>query len=281
VDFQSFAEQKTRAAEQAVIPPLVTIEDRSSRYPLRRIGIGWTRRRFDGDFYLFEPLRDLPVMTLVFVQSRDGNTVVPDPATLGGGPVDFHLIYEGLSRVVADAVAAGAATVGRKVFFSIWHPEIVTLRLALGLPRHPAQVVVSGQGRVNIETSLLFNVPEVPVFLLIGPEGLRRVEPALRERPWITVVSLADGGLPQAFRRLRVEHGLKRISVVGGRTVATALMDAGLIQDLCLTTSAIDGGRPNTPFYSGERPPRLELIVRKRGTGEPAITFEHLAVARV
>jgi hypothetical protein len=58
-------------------------------------------------------------------------------------------------------------------------------------------------------------------------------------------------------------------------------MDAGLIQDLCLTTSAIDGGRPNTPFYAGERPPRLELIVRKRGTGEPAITFEHLAVARV
>jgi riboflavin biosynthesis pyrimidine reductase len=281
MDFQGFAERKTRAAEQAVIAPLVTIEDRSSRYPLRRIGIAWMRRRFDGDFYLFEPPHDLPVVSLVFVQSRDGNTVVADPATLGGGAVDFHLIYEGLSRVVADAVAAGAATVGRKVFFSVWHPEIVTLRLALGLPRHPAQVVVSGHGRVNVEASLLFNVPEVPVFLLIGPEGLRRVEHALRDRPWITVVSLADGGLPQAFRRLRVEHGLKRISVVGGRTVATALIDAGLIHDLCLTTSAISGGRPNTPFYAGNRPPRLELIVRKHGTGEAAITFEHFMVANV
>jgi riboflavin biosynthesis pyrimidine reductase len=133
---------------------------------------------------------------------------------------------------------------------------------------------------VNIETSLLFNVPEVPVFLLISPEGLRRVEPALRDRPWITVVSLADGGLPHAFRRLRVEHGLKRISVVGGRTVATALLDAGLIQDLCLTTSAIDGGKPNTPLYAGHQPPRLELIVRKRGTGDSGITFEQFAVAR-
>jgi riboflavin biosynthesis pyrimidine reductase len=281
MDFQSFAERKTRAAEQAVIPPLVTIEDRSSRYPLRRIGIAWTRRRFDGDFYLFEPSHDLPVMSLIFVQSRDGNTVVPDPATLGGGAVDFHLIYEGLSRVVADAVAAGAATVGRNVFFSVWHPEIVTLRLALGLPRHPAQVVVSGQGRVDVESSLLFNVPEVPVFLVIGPEGVRRLERALRDRPWITVVALSDGGLTQAFRRLRLEYGVKRISVVGGRTVATALVDAGLIQDLCLTTSATDGGRPNTPFYAGDRPPRLELIVRKRGTGESAITFEHLAVAKV
>lgn len=281
MDFQRFAEDKTLAAEQAVIPPLVTIEDRSDRFPLRRIGIAWTRRRFDGDFYLFEPPGDRPAMSLVFVQSRDGNTVVPDPATLGGGPVDFHLIYEGLSRVVADAVLAGAATVGRKVFFSVWHPEIVTLRLALGLPRHPAQVVVSGQGNVNIDTSLLFNVPKVPVFLLIGAEGLRRVERALRDRPWITVIPLADGGLGQAFQRLRLEHGLRRLSVVGGRTIATALLDAGLIHDLCLTTSAIDGGRPNTPFYAGERPPRLDLIVRKRGTGESALTFEQFAVANV
>jgi riboflavin biosynthesis pyrimidine reductase len=220
-------------------------------------------------------------MSLVFVQSRDGNTVVPDPATLGGGPVDFHLIYEGLSRVAADAVLAGAATVGRKVFFSVWHPEIVALRGELGLPRHPAQVVVSREGRINLQESLLFNVPEVPVFLVIGVDGLRRVERTVSERPWITIVPLVANELADAFRRLRIEHGLTRISVVGGRTVATSLIDAGLIQDLCLTTSAIDGGAPNTPFYAGERPPALELLVRKQGTGESAITFEHLMVANV
>jgi riboflavin biosynthesis pyrimidine reductase len=282
VDFQSFAKRKTREAEQAVIPPLVTIDDRSSRYPLKRIGNAWTRQHFDGNFYLFEPPRDQPALSLVFVQSRDGNTVVPDPATLGGGPVDFHLIYEGLSRVAADGVAAGAATVGKRVFFSVWHPEIVALRRALGLPRHPAQVVVSRRGRVTIEESLLFNVPDVPVFLVIDANVLRPLERALADRPWMTVVPLTNGDLSDAFRRLRRDHGLTRISVVGGRTVATSLVDEGLIQDLCLTTSAFDGGHPNTPFYAGDRSPTLELIVQKRGT-EPsaAITFEHFAVTNV
>ena len=282
MDFQIFAERKTRAAEQAIIPPLVTIEDRSSRYLLQRIGSAWTRRHFDGDFCVFDPPPDLPALSLVFVQSRDGNTVVPDPATLGGGPVDFHLIYEGLSRVAADGVAAGAATVGKKVFFSVWHPEIVALRRELSLPRHPAQVVVSRRGRINVEESLLFNVPEVPVFLVIDADGLPPLERSLADRPWMTVVPLMNGDLADAFRRLRREHGLTRISVVGGRTLATSLVDQHMIQDLCLTTSAFKGGKPDTPFYAGDRSPTLELIVRKRGT-EPSgtMTFEHFAVTDV
>jgi riboflavin biosynthesis pyrimidine reductase len=280
-DFQSFAERKTREAEQAIIEPLVTVEDCSSRYPLRPIGNAWTRRYFDGAFDLFDPPRELPALSLVFVQSRDGNAVVPNPASLGAGPVDFHLIYEGLSRVAADGVLAGAATVGKKVFFSVWHPELVALRRELGLPRHPAQVVVSRRGRINLDESVLFNVPEVPVFLMIDTAGLRGNERALAARPWITVVPMANNDLADALRRLRREHGLTRISVVGGRTVATSLVDAHLIQDLCLTTSARDGGQPNTPFYAGDRAPTLGLIVQKRGTGAAAITFEHFAVASV
>lgn len=268
-----------RQADQAFIPPLVTTNNRSSRYPLQRIGNAWTREHFDGDFYLFDPPRDRPALSLIFVQSRGGNTVVADPATLGGGPVDFHLVYEGLSRVAADGVAAGAATVGKKVFFSVWHPEIVALRRTFGLPRHPAQIVVSRRGRINIEESLLFNVPDVPVFLIITTEGLRPLEKTLADRPWITVVPLTSGDLSEAFRRLRSDHGMTRISVVGGRTLATSLIDEGLIQDLCLTTSAFDGGQPNTPFYAGNRSPTLELIVHKRGTEPSAtMTFEHFAV---
>lgn len=281
MDFQSFVERRTRAAAQADVAPLITIADHSSRYPLTPIGNAWTRQHFDGAFYLFDPPPELPALSLVFVQSRDGNTVVRDPATLGGGPVDFHLIYEGLSRVAADGVAAGAATVGKKVFFSVWHPEIVALRRELGLPRHPAQIVVSRRGRVNLQESLLFNVPEVPVFLMIDADGLGHLERGLTERPWITVVPITNGDLAEAFRRLRREHGLRRVSVVGGRTLATSLVDADLVQDVALTTSARQGGQPDTPFYAGRRSPVLELIVSKRETGPTAITFEHVALSHV
>ncbi len=47
----------------------------------------------------------------------------------------------------------------------------------------------------------------------------------------------------------------ERISAVGGRTIATALIDQRIAQDLSLTTSAIDGGEPSTPFYRGQQRP--------------------------
>ena len=87
-------------------------------------------------------LGDLPAIDLVFVQSRDSNTVADNPSTLGGGDTDEHLVYEGLSRVDADAVLAGAATArSERMVFSIWHPELVALRCSL--PQAPP----SGPGR--------------------------------------------------------------------------------------------------------------------------------------
>jgi riboflavin biosynthesis pyrimidine reductase len=280
-DFQEFVERKTREAERAIISPLHTVEDRSSGFQLPTIGNAWTRAHYDGDFHLFDPPPSLPAVSMVFVQSRDGNTVVPDPASLGGGATDAHLIYEGLSRVAADAVLAGAASVGANTFFSVWHPELVSLRRDLGLSRHPSQVVLSQRGRVNLD-ALLFTVPDVPVFLILGEEGVRRCKEQLAERPWITMVPAAGLGLAGVFRQLRLVHGLARISHIGGRSAATAIVDAGLIQDLCLTTTAQRGGQPDTPYFAGRRPPGLELIVRKQTVGESlSITFEHFALTDV
>jgi riboflavin biosynthesis pyrimidine reductase len=85
--------------------------------------------------------------------------------------------------------------------------------------------------------------------------------------------------LRRPLEYLTREHGIRRISAVGGRTAASALLDQGFVQDLCLTTTAQEAGRPNTPFYVGTRPPRTTPIVRKRGVDrEHPILFEHLAV---
>jgi riboflavin biosynthesis pyrimidine reductase len=279
--FDAFAERKTREAERAVISPLRTTDDFSTAFALRPISNAWTRRHFDGDFHLFDPPRDAPAVSIVFVQSRSGNTATANPASLGGGAADAHLIYEGVSRVAADAVLAGAKSVGRNTFFSVWHPELVSLRRELGLPRHPAQLVLSLRGRVNMN-ALLFNVPDVPVFLIISEDARRRREQELADRPWISIVPSAGNDLSDVCRRLRREHGITRISHIGGASAATAFVDAGLVQDLCLTTTAQDGGQPDTPYYTGPRPPMRALITRKHGMGESSpITFEHFAVRHV
>ncbi len=278
--FDQFVARKMHEAASACLHPLISLEESPLARQLSTIGNEWTKRLYGGGFHLFDPPTDVPSVSLVFVRSRDGDTVIRNPSDLGGGPTDLHVIYEGVSRVGADAVLAGASSAaGKNTFFSVWHPELVALRRDRGLPRHPAQIVVSADGRVDVEEGLLFNVPEVPVFVLAGEQCRDRCALRFAARDWITVVPLAAGGLSGALRRLRQEFGIRRISAIGGRSTASSLIDAGLVQDACLTTTARSGGQPNTPFYAGRCPPRLDLIVRKAGT-DPAypIIVEHFAV---
>src|SRR5687767_7076940 len=142
--FDAYVERKTRAAAAAHLPPYVTALA-SAGARAEAIGNVWSIALFDGPFYLSPPrAADKPACSLVFVQSSDGNTVTRDPASLGGGDTDKHVVYEGLSRVAADGVLAGAETVrGGDVVFSVWHEQLVALRASLGRPRHPAQIVAT------------------------------------------------------------------------------------------------------------------------------------------
>ncbi len=271
--FAAFIDRKSREAAAAELPPYAT----ELEQPLDRmttIGSPWTERLFDGLFYLSPLPPRLPACHLIFVQSRDGNTGARNPQTLGGGETDKHLIYEGLTRVSADAVLAGASTVrGGSVVFSVWHPELVRLRHALGQPRHPVQIIATRRG-VPIDRELLYNIPELRLVLLTAPGGIAAMREALAERPWITSI-VVDAGftLADAFEQMRA-MGIERISAVGGRGLAAELIDAALVQDLYLTTSPLPGGEPGTPIYP--RPLDLRTVVRKRGTlHEAGVLFEH------
>lgn len=278
--FEALVDAKTRAAIEARLAPLRTdidVPSSSGDSAFEWIGSRWSDSLFDGPFYLSPAPADVPGVSLVFVQSRDGNTVAKDPAQLGGGETDKHLIYEGLSRVAADAVLAGAETIrGGDIVFSVWHPEAVSLRASLGLPRHPMQIVATLRG-LDFAHALMLNVPSIPVTILTVEHVAKQIAPAVVERSWVRLITLArPDDLRPAFHRL-AEAGVRRVSAVGGRTVARALIDDGLVQDLYLTTSAREGGEPGTPLHP--RPLARDLVVRKRGTGpDEGITFEHWRV---
>ena len=275
--FEAFAARKTAEAEAAAIAPLVTDLDGGdgSLVPLAN---DWTRRMFDGPFYASRAqASDLPSTNLVFVQSREGNTVAKDPSTLGGGEADKHLIYEGLSRVAADAVLGGAGTIrGGDIVLSVWRRELVELRAALGMPRHPAQIVATLHG-VPLDEGLLFNVPDLRVVVMTIARGAAAMRDAVAARPWISLLVMESPfDLPSAFRILR-ELGIERVSCIGGRTLAGQLIDDGLVQDVYLTTAPRSGGEPDTPFYA--KPLRAREVVRKRGSGaDEGVTFQHLLV---
>src|SRR5688572_25890844 len=178
--FEAYSRRKHAAACAVALPGFQTVFDAAAGSNLRPLGNDWTRALFDGPFYVREPAGSrVPAVSLVFVQSRSGNTVADDPSQLGGGETDKHLIYEGLSRVAVDAVLAGASTArGPETVFSVWHPELVRLRLAEGKPRHPAQVVVTASGDLPLDDGLMFTTPELSAFVVTRT----RMVDALRER---------------------------------------------------------------------------------------------------
>jgi riboflavin biosynthesis pyrimidine reductase len=280
--FERFVESKTRAAADADIPGLTTIDSNTDGQSLRAVGNEWTRLKFDGAFYETPAsnVRQMEVST-VFVQSADGNTGTDRPIELGGGLTDKHLLYEGLSSVHADAILTGAKTIeGEQMVLGVWHPELVSLRAQLGLPRYPIQVVATRSGDLEIETALLYNVPELRVVILTGDHGAEALQPLVEDRRWITVIS---GGtephVEQGLEVLKTDFGVNRVSCIGGRTLATQLIDARVISDVYLTTSPKAGGEPGTPFYTGDTPPATRTIVRKHGRGaEQGVVFEHLVI---
>jgi riboflavin biosynthesis pyrimidine reductase len=278
--FEAYCRRREQAALAATIPGYVTREDTRPADAIR-VENEWSRALFDGPFYRSTTAASAgtPITSLVFVQSRDGNTGAADPSTLGGGNTDLHLIYEGLSRVDADAVMAGATTARAKdIVFSVWRAELVALRLALGLARHPAQVVVTNSGNLRFDEGLMFQEETLRVFVITRTSAVQTVRDRLASQPWVEVI---DAGEPvsfgRAFRHLH-SRGIEVMSCVGGRRTATALLAGDLVSDIYLTTSARAGGDPDTPYHEGP-PPRLQRIVLKEGrNGERGVTFEHFRV---
>jgi riboflavin biosynthesis pyrimidine reductase len=172
----------------------------------------------------------------------------------------------------------GAGTLYRDSFFSVWRAEVIELRLARGLPRHPAQVVLTVDGSPCPDDVLLFNVPDVPVFVVTSAAGRDRLSPALESRPWVHAI--LGPSLPEQFAQLHA-RGMRRFCSIGGRRSASQLVDAGLVQDVYLTTTQSSAGDPGTPWYVGTRRLPFERVVVKEWDGPDGIvSFEHLLVSR-
>ncbi|MBW8712458.1 MAG: hypothetical protein JF632_00060 [Acidobacteria bacterium] len=277
-DFAEFAARKAAAADAAVLPQLRTLINRAACLGLVPIGDAWCYERFDGPFWT-SPAADRPAISIVFVQSRDGNTVTEDPSSLGAGDTDMHLIYEGLSRVAVDGVAVGSRTLHTESFFSVWRRELVDARTARGLPRHPAQIVLARDGQVDIENTRLFNVRGVPVYVLTSRAGRERLARPLNVRPWVrAIVADGPGALNDQLDEL-FSLGQHSISCVGGRVAASSLVDAGFARDLYLTTSPRDGGAPHTPWYAGSTHRPLDRVLAKSWEDvEGVVRFEHFVL---
>ena len=198
---------------------------------------------------------------------------------MGGGETDF-MLYEGLSRIHADAILAGSKTV-KGIVLSVWHPDLVEFRIkVLGKRRHPINVITTRRGELDIENQLVFNNPELEVIVLTTDSGKEKLDPKIGNRSWVHIESTgSESDLVQGFKTLKEIYGINLISSIGGRNVATDLINQDLISDLYLTHTPIVRAQENTPFYLGDRKElfkRLKLVTSKKGLGpEKGVSFTH------
>jgi hypothetical protein len=268
LSFRDYCRRKEAAAMAAPLAGFTTIAEEAGGADLLSFGNAWTRQLFDGDFHRSAgpASPELPSVSLIVSEANGAHGVtVP------------HLLHEGLTRVDADAVLGGIGSEasGNEVC-SVWHPELVKLRADRGLPRHPIQVLVTNSCDVPFESCMLFREPSLPVIVVTRSSLVETARARLRKSPWVDVLGAGEPlDLRLALSRLR-DRGVAVVSCVGGRRIATTLLDAGLITDLYITVCEPGSAASALAFYDGPPLMRRRLLSKAGRGAEGAVRFEHL-----
>lgn len=181
---------------------------------------------------------------LNFVASINGSVVGEDGTSESlSSRTDRRIL--GVIREHADVVLVGARTVRREGYLA---------------PRHARLAVITRSGDLSghrLGDSFLRPLIVCP------PSAVQRVEQQMRGAV-VEVVPLQSEVLdPAEVLALLRSHGLAGVVCEGGPTLAAALLDAGLVDELCLTTSPKlrAPGVPLLPRLTGARAATLTQLL--------------------
>ena len=177
-----------------------------------------------------------PHLRVNFVSSLDG-AVEADGYSRGlSSPLDQRLLQ--LLRVHADAVMVGAGTLRHEGYGPMrLKPDLVKARVRRGLAEQPTLVAVSAALELDPDHRMFTEAPVRPVVLTHGAADPDRREALSAVADVIvtgeSVVDLAVGRAELARR------GLTQVLNEGGPHLFGSLLAAGLVDELCLTLSAL------------------------------------------
>jgi riboflavin biosynthesis pyrimidine reductase len=192
-----------------------------------------------------------PFLFLNFVASADGRAQYEGRTAGLGSEADTLLLTE--LRAVADAVLIGTGTIRAEGYGRlVRNPDRVARRAAAGMAETPTAVLISRSFDIPWRAAL-FDAPDQPVIIYIGADGVPPDVAAPLE-----VVRLDHCTPEAAFADLRT-RGVRSLLCEGGPTLTSALLEAGLVDELFLTL---------TPVLTGE--PEALRIVEGEGLHEPA-----------
>ncbi len=184
-----------------------------------------------------------------FVSSADGAATGGDGLSAGLGDEADARVFA-LLRRLADVVLVGAGTVRAEGYGAMRLPEPdAAWREAHGLAPHPVFAIVSGALDLDPASPIFVDAP-VPPIVITAPGGVFAGE--------ADVIDTLD--LAAAVAALR-SRGLARVHCEGGPRLFGSLLEAGLVDELCLTVSPLLQGGDARRIVAGGlgHPVPLEL----------------------
>jgi riboflavin biosynthesis pyrimidine reductase len=162
-------------------------------------------------------------------------------------------------RSCCDVVLAGSATVAAEKYGPVrLADELRERRRASGRSELPRLAVVTARGALSPELRI-FSGEERPVIVTVARTA--RQQPNLNDLGDV-VVAGDDVIEPTAMLTALREIGLERVLCEGGPYLLSTLVDADLVDDMCLTlTPYLAGSQPTTPQPASSlvAPTRLAL----------------------
>jgi diaminohydroxyphosphoribosylaminopyrimidine deaminase/5-amino-6-(5-phosphoribosylamino)uracil reductase len=229
------------------------------------VGLGAEEARRDHAGHI-RRMRDLrPQVLLKLAASADGKAGAAGrrPVAITGERVRdrVHLL-----RAQSDAIMIGSGT-------ALSDDPILTCRLPGMAAYSPVRVVLAGALRLPLSSRLVQSAREVPLWVIAGAEASVAAKQRL-EAAGVTVLAVPRAGARldlAAILRLLAERGVSRLMVEAGPILAAALLDADLVDEAVLFSSAKVVGPDGIDALEGMPLTALTQSPRLKGFGSEAV----------
>lgn len=196
-----------------------------------------------------------PYVVCNFVSTADGRATAQGKTAKLGGEGDrvvFHLL-----RTQADAVLAGTGTLRVERYGVLTkNDDLAEIRVREGRSAQPLGVVISRSGRVPFDIPLFSDArARVAVY---APAGTRI--PECPAEVILHPLPAGDASLAEVLRSLRHDHGVRAMLCEGGPAMFSALVEAGLVDELFLTLAPALVGGGEIGITTGVGPPDLVAL---------------------
>ncbi|MBI4155259.1 dihydrofolate reductase family protein [Candidatus Woesearchaeota archaeon] len=217
------------------------------------------KRIYDGDLiWIPSPDPKRASVGIIYVQTLDGKAAFKASWKAKGGLTDWYHFRE-ILRFNVDAVGAAknmyrGENNERPLLLSFYDHDLIKYREEiLKKSRHPIGVIVTGSGEIENGLDHLAFTQEGKSIIFTSDIGLSKLEAEIKKYKNVAIESIGPSprelNMYRMLTILKSKYGVERFLALGGPTLSTDLINAGLVDNYFINTSAVLSGDVNVRSF--------------------------------